>query len=84
MKRFIKIQIYHRGEACFDDIENSTMPTIVINIDNISALEERRTWGFCAGHSKYPFRVLRMKNDDYYYVPLDNANELEKLLIKED
>ena len=82
---FAKVQVYCKANnCCFDDIKNSRKPFIIINMDEISSIEPQVDWGFCEGHSKYPFRKLKMHNGDAFLCVLDSVNELEKKLLKEE
>ena len=83
MNNFYKVQIYCKAnKCCFDDIQKSSKPSIVININEISSLEEQTDWGFCEGHKNYPYRKLKMNNGDAYLCVLKSANELENILIE--
>ena len=83
MNNFAKVQIYCGGDkCCFDDIQNSKKPYITINMNDISSLEEKTDWGFCANYWKYPYRKLKMNNGDCYLCVLESANELEKKLLE--
>ena len=79
---FTKVQVYcKKKDCCFDDIKNSRKPYVLINTDQICSLGPKTDWGFCTGHSDYPFRVLDMKNGDTFLLVLESAKELEELLL---
>lgn len=83
MNNFYKLCIYcNAGNCCFTDIKESKKPTILININSISSLEETTDWGFCDDYWKYKYRKLTMNNGDSYLVPVDDANELEKVILE--
>ena len=82
---FTKVQIYtNKKSPCFSDIRESRMPFVLINVDDVSSLGPRDTWGFCEGNSNYPYRVLVMKNGDKFICVLESANSLEKLLLQQE
>ena len=80
---FTRVQIYCKSKCCFDDIQKSSRPFIVINTDQISSIDPKTDWGFCEGHRDYPYRVLNMYNGDKYLCVLESANELEELLLND-
>lgn len=82
---FTKVQIYcEEQECCFNDIEKSERPSIVINTDHIISLSHKTNWGLCAGHERYPFRILHMTDGNRYLCVLESADELEKLLFQSE
>ena len=83
MNNFVKIRIYCEGgkNCCFDTIQKSRKPTILVNTNEISTLEEKTDWGFCDNYQKYPYRRLTMHNGKTYLCVLESANELEQILL---
>ena len=81
--RFLKVQIYcdFTTGADFSNIRDSSKPEILINVDHIVSLGEKTDWGFCDGHSKYPYRILRMVDGRSYLCVLESANFLEACLL---
>ena len=78
---FKEIQIYCSGdEVCFDDIQKSERPTVVVNTEHIVSISEIRTWGFCTGNEDFPYRVIRMSTGERILCVPESANELVRLL----
>ena len=81
---FIKVQIYcEKRECCFNDIETSEKPEIIINTEHIASLEPTTIWGICEGNENYPYRVLNMGDGKSYLCVAESANELERVLLKQ-
>lgn len=86
--KFVKVQIYvtsiDKKSVCFDDLKRSSNPFIIINIDQIVSLHQKKTWGFCEDEHLYPYRILEMANGTLHWLVLESGNMLEKLLIERD
>ena len=80
---FARIQIYCAGNCCFNDIQKSNKPTVIINTEHIICVGPRTTWGFCSDHKEYPFRIVEMSTGLKFQCVLESANELVEL-IKQD
>jgi len=79
---FTEIQVYCKKQnCCFDDIKNSKRPKYIINTEHISSHGPKETWGFCDDNEKYPYRILKMTNNDKFYCMLEDGDNLEKLLL---
>ena len=82
MNKFVKVKIYCKcSGATFDEIKKSTKPEILINTDEIVSIGPKDDWGFFPGYLNYPFKKLTLHNNDSYYLPLKEADELEKQLL---
>ena len=83
---FIKIKTYCQGndtkKVCFDDIQNSNMPNVIINIQHIVSISEARTWGYCTDNEKYSYKILVLDNNDFYLIPLETAEIIEERLFE--
>lgn len=79
---FTKVQIYSdKEECCFNDIQNSKRPRILVNTDSIVSLGPATDWGFCDGHENYPFRILSLKDGRQFLCIKESADELEQTLL---
>lgn len=79
---FTKVQIYcDKEKSCFNYIQNSTRPWILVNTDNIVSLGPATDWGFCEGHENYPYRILSLKDGSRYLCIKESADELEQTLL---
>lgn len=78
---FARVEIYCSGSSvCFHDIENSDIPTIIINTEHIVSISDRTSWGFCEGHQKFPYRIMQMDNGEKHYCVVESIEKLIETL----
>lgn len=84
MSKFVKVRIYCKGDrACFDNIRRSNGPSIVINIDAISTINENAQRWFCDYDASYLYGELRLVNGEYYLLPIAAAKNLALIVLSD-